>query len=225
APSGAPEASPPDEEAERTSGWLGLVRSVAPRSAEARAGLLAREIPIARGPARPLGAVAPVQARGLLPVMGIELAERLLVRLVALDRELLRPVVFFARPYPVARVLEDRDAGEVEVALAARMIAAVLHVEDHAARGIHGVPLVHAVDLPVRLHQRQDPLLHRLAAVHRAEDALVVHDVGREELGPGDPVLTDHAGVPEMPERLLDLRDVERTCAHSAAWGVSCGQE
>src|SRR5438046_2042068 len=81
----------------------------------------------------PLRAVPPAPARLLLRMLGIELAAR---RFVLAHRDLAllhRPVVLLALPFPVTRVLENRDAGEVDGALASGMVAPVLHVEHDAA--------------------------------------------------------------------------------------------
>src|ERR1051325_1569571 len=116
-------------------------------SADARA---LRPCPAPAGPRR---AVAPVGARLLPGMVGVELAARGLVLQHRLLAPLDRPVILLALPAPVPRIFDDGDAREIDRAAAAGMIAAILHVEDDATRiRIDDVPLVRGVDLPVLLH-------------------------------------------------------------------------
>jgi hypothetical protein len=63
------------------------------------------------------------------------------------------------------------------------VVAPVLDVEDDApALGVDHVPLVAGVELAVLLHDRHDPLPHRLPAAHHAVPVLEVVDVLREEV-------------------------------------------
>src|SRR5438034_1018330 len=182
--------------------------SRAPPRRSARGALLDRR---ALGPraaaARPFGPVAPVPARPLAGMVGIVTAARLLVlahrHLALLDR----PVVLLALPPAVAGVFEDRDAGKVEGALAARMVAPVLHVEHEApAVLVDHVPLVGGVDLAVLLHHRLDPGAHRLPAAYGAVEVLEVAAVLGEEICPGVPVLAHRARAPVAAEGVFQLR-------------------
>src|SRR5690554_419153 len=168
-----------------------------------------------------------MQARRLQPMIRIEFAERLLVGLIAFNRELLGPIILFARPETVARILKDRHAWEVDIAFAARMVAPVLHIEDEAPAGVSMMPLVDPVDLAIALHQRDDPLSNRRPAAHRPKDAFFVNHVLGEELGPSDPIFTDHSGLPKMAKGLFDLFEIEAPVrarlTHSAA-ALSSGQ-
>src|SRR5262249_43539092 len=110
------------------------------------------------------------------------------------------------REEAVARVVEDRDPGEVDRAVAARMVAPILHVDAYAARvGVDHVPFVGGVELAELRHDRLDPPAHGFAAVQGAEDVLDVDAVLREALGPGVPVPADRAAEPVPDEGRLDL--------------------
>src|SRR5204862_3297362 len=96
-------------------------------------------------------------------------------------------------------------------------VAAVLHVEDDAARvGIDDMPLVCRIDLAVLLHHRLDPRAYRLAAAHAAVEVLDVAAVLGEEIHPRVPVLTHRTRAPVGAERLLEL--VARERRHGAAY-------
>src|SRR5436190_798982 len=185
--------------------------SRAPPRRSARGALLDRR---ALGPraaaARPFGPVAPVPARPLPGRVGIVTAARLLVlahrHLALLDR----PVVLLALPPAVPGVLEDRATRKVEGALAARMVAPVLHVEhDASAVLVDHVPFVGGVDLAVLLHHRLDPGADRLPAPHGAVEVLEVAAVLGEEIRPRVPILPHRARAPVGPEGLLQLRAAE----------------
>src|SRR5262245_63997965 len=142
----------------------------------------------APGPLRP---VAPVPACLLLRVLGVELAAGILAGLHRDLALLPGPEVLLALPLAAAGVLEQRDAREVDGALAAGVVPPVLHVEDDApALDIDRVPLVRSVDLAVPRHHGLDPGSHRLASLHRAVIVLEVGAVLGEQIGPRVPVLT-----------------------------------
>src|SRR5262249_57008866 len=101
----------------------------------------------AAGPPR---AVSPFSACLLLRVLGVELAAGILVGLHRDLALLPGPEVLLALPLAAAGVLEQRDAREVDGALAAGVVPPVLHVEDDApALDIDRVPLVLSVALAV----------------------------------------------------------------------------
>ena len=117
-----------------------------------------------------------------------------------------RPEVLLQAPSAVARVLQDRDAGEIDRARPRGVIATVLHVDHHAARGlVDGVPLVGRVELGVLRHDRLDPGADLLPPVHRAQHVLDVLGVLGEQIGPGVPILAHRAGSPVGAEGLLHL--------------------
>src|SRR4029077_10062413 len=95
----------------------------------------------------------------VLPRMGrIELPARVLVGLHRDLALLPGPEVLLTLPLAAARVLEERHARKVDRSLAARVVAAVRHVENHAAAlDADRVPLVGRVDLAVPRHHRLDP--------------------------------------------------------------------
>ena len=103
------------------------------------------------------------------------------------------------------------------------MVSPVGHVEHDATARLGHVPVVDSVDLAVLLHERNDPLSNRLAAMHRTEDPLEIDHVLGEEVRPGVPVLADHPRVPEVPERRLDIFELEGS-HYSAACRLS-GQQ
>src|SRR4030095_13680734 len=160
--------------------------------------------------ARPLRSGSPVPARLLLRVIGVDASAGLFPALHRHLALLPGPEILFTLPLPAAGVLEQGHAGEVERAVAARVIAAVLHVEDDAtALDVDRVPLVHGVDLAVLRHDGLDPGTDRLATRHRAIVVLEVGAVLGEEVGPGIPVLADGASAPVPAERGLQLVTID----------------
>src|SRR5207245_9559351 len=152
---------------------------------------LRRPRPLApRAPAfRPRRAVAPVEPRALLRVVGVvALAGGLVLAHRGLAR-LHRPVVLLALPFPAAGMVEDGDARKIARPAPRRVIAAVLDVQDDAAPlGIDHVPLVARVDLAVLLHERHKPRPDRLEPVHYDVLVLEVGPVLGVESGHSVPV-------------------------------------
>src|SRR5690606_14121035 len=116
-----------------------------------------RMIPEAPGTARPfgprfLGGEIPAEPRAALGVAWVVSLAQLLVLLERAHRELHRPEVLLQREATVSGVLQDGDAREVEGRSATRTVAPILHVDNHAAARVDGVPLVDAVDGRVLLH-------------------------------------------------------------------------
>ena len=91
------------------------------------------------------------------------------------------------------------------------MVPPVDHAKHDATARVGEVPIVDAVNLAVLFHQRNDPSTNRLAAVHRPENPLVVHDVFRKEIGPGVPILADHPGLPIVPEGFFHFAELEHS--------------
>jgi hypothetical protein len=86
------------------------------------------------------------------------------------------------------------------------MIAAVLHVDEHAAMVlVDRVPFVGGVQLAILLHDRLDPSTNRLASFHGAEHVLDVVGILREQVRPAVPVLADRAGAPVLLKRSFQL--------------------
>src|SRR5262249_8887872 len=155
---------------------------------------------------RPGRAASPVKTRALPRMVGVMLDAR---RVVLLHRAVAsgdRVEVLLALPLAAAGVVEDGHAGKVAGALAARMIAAVLNVEDDPApQLVDDVPFVAGVDLEVLGHDRHDPLPDVLATAHVAVHVLDVLGVVGEEVAPGVPVLAHRSGAPVGAKRLLEL--------------------
>src|SRR5262249_41121394 len=118
----------------------------------------ARALRPRRAAARPVGALPPVAPSAFVTVLGVELLAGRGVGLDGLVRLGHRPEVLLPAPAAVARVLQDRDAGKIDRAGPRGVIATVLHVDHHPARGlVDGVPLVGRVELAILRHDRLDP--------------------------------------------------------------------
>src|SRR5262249_51199774 len=130
----------------------------------------ARTLRPRRAATRPVGALPPLSPGASVAVLGVELLARRGVGVDGLVRLGHCPEVLLPAPAAVARVLQDRDTGEIDRAGPGGVIATVLHVDHHPARGlVDGVPLVGRVELRILSHDRLDPGADLLPPVHRAQ--------------------------------------------------------
>src|SRR5262249_32912925 len=96
----------------------------------------ARALRPRRAAARPVGALPPVSPGTFVAMLGIELLARRGIDLDGLVRFGHCPEVLLQAPATVARVVQDRDAREIDRAGPGGVIATVLHVDHHPPRGL-----------------------------------------------------------------------------------------